>query len=81
MCVMCVCLCIKVFIRLVLCFTVSCVLQFVMFLQLSVMCQRLSGVGYCFSASAPPMLSQAAITALEVLDNSPGTHDCYASIV
>lgn len=33
--------------------------------------QRLSGLGYCFSASAPPMLAQAAITALEVLEDSP----------
>jgi serine palmitoyltransferase len=33
--------------------------------------QRLSGLGYCFSASAPPMLAQAAISALEVLENSP----------
>jgi len=45
--------------------------------------QRLSGVGYCFSASAPPMLAQAAITALEVLENSPGTyivwHNIFAS--
>jgi serine palmitoyltransferase len=33
--------------------------------------QRLSGLGYCFSASAPPMLAQAAITALEVLEDNP----------
>jgi serine palmitoyltransferase len=33
--------------------------------------QRLSGLGYCFSASAPPMLSQGAITALDILDSSP----------
>jgi len=33
--------------------------------------QRLSGLGYCFSASAPPMLAQAAISALEVLEKSP----------
>lgn len=33
--------------------------------------QRLSGLGYCFSASCPPMLAQSAITALEILDESP----------
>ncbi|KAI0225489.1 Serine palmitoyltransferase 1 [Lamellibrachia satsuma] len=33
--------------------------------------QRLSGLGYCFSASTPPMLSQAAILALDLLKNSP----------
>ena len=33
--------------------------------------QRLSGLGYCFSASQPPMLAAAVIKALEILDNSP----------
>lgn len=33
--------------------------------------QRLSGLGYCFSASAPPLLAQAAITALDSFDNYP----------
>ncbi|KAM3958568.1 serine palmitoyltransferase subunit I [Aphomia sociella] len=33
--------------------------------------QRLSGLGYCFSASLPPMLTQAAITALDVLEDNP----------
>ncbi|ELU18888.1 hypothetical protein CAPTEDRAFT_226782 [Capitella teleta] len=33
--------------------------------------QRLSGLGYCFSASNPPMLSQAAITALQILQDKP----------
>lgn len=34
--------------------------------------QRLSGLGYCFSASTPPMLSQAAMTALKILQEKPG---------
>ncbi|KAL4702865.1 hypothetical protein ACJJTC_009067 [Scirpophaga incertulas] len=33
--------------------------------------QRLSGLGYCFSASLPPMLSQAAISALDILEKKP----------
>lgn len=33
--------------------------------------QRLSGLGYCFSASLPPLLTQAAITALERFENEP----------
>ncbi|XP_013172646.1 PREDICTED: serine palmitoyltransferase 1 [Papilio xuthus] len=33
--------------------------------------QRLSGLGYCFSASLPPMLTQAAITALDILEQKP----------
>ena len=33
--------------------------------------QRLSGLGYCFSASLPPLLTQAAITALKKIDESP----------
>lgn len=33
--------------------------------------QRLSGLGYCFSASLPPMLTQAAITALDILEEKP----------
>eukprot|EP00164_Ancoracysta_twista_P003410 GFYU01004551.1.p1 GENE.GFYU01004551.1~~GFYU01004551.1.p1 ORF type:complete len:483 (-),score=159.14 GFYU01004551.1:314-1762(-) len=33
--------------------------------------QRLSGLGYCFSASMPPFLSQAAVSALEILQNKP----------
>jgi len=39
--------------------------------------QRLSGLGYCFSASAPPMLCQGAITALDILDSS---HDMLQSL-
>ncbi|XP_031623394.1 serine palmitoyltransferase 1 [Contarinia nasturtii] len=33
--------------------------------------QRLSGLGYCFSASAPPLLAQAAIAALDHFENEP----------
>ncbi|XP_011191637.1 serine palmitoyltransferase 1 [Zeugodacus cucurbitae] len=33
--------------------------------------QRLSGLGYCFSASLPPLLTQAAITALDRFEREP----------
>lgn len=33
--------------------------------------QRLSGLGYCFSASLPPMLASAAIAAIDSIDNDP----------
>jgi serine palmitoyltransferase len=33
--------------------------------------QRLSGLGYCFSASQPPFLTQAAISALDVFESEP----------
>jgi serine palmitoyltransferase len=33
--------------------------------------QRLSGLGYCFSASQPPLLTQAAISALDVFEQDP----------
>lgn len=33
--------------------------------------QRLSGLGYCFSASLPPLLTQAAITALDIFESEP----------
>lgn len=33
--------------------------------------QRLSGAGYCFSASACPFLSAAAITSLQILEQTP----------
>ena len=33
--------------------------------------QRLSGAGYCFSASAPPFVSSAAVAALKVLEREP----------
>ncbi|KAA0703683.1 Serine palmitoyltransferase 1 [Triplophysa tibetana] len=34
--------------------------------------QRLSGQGYCFSASLPPMLASAAIEALNIMEEDPG---------
>ncbi|KAK3611972.1 hypothetical protein CHS0354_011630 [Potamilus streckersoni] len=34
--------------------------------------QRLSGLGYCFSASLPPMLATAAIEALNIMERDPG---------
>uniref|UniRef100_A0AC34F4P3 Aminotransferase class I/classII domain-containing protein n=1 Tax=Panagrolaimus sp. ES5 TaxID=591445 RepID=A0AC34F4P3_9BILA len=33
--------------------------------------QRLSGLGYCFSASLPPLLATAASEALRILQNEP----------
>uniref|UniRef100_H3ADX7 Serine palmitoyltransferase 1 n=1 Tax=Latimeria chalumnae TaxID=7897 RepID=H3ADX7_LATCH len=33
--------------------------------------QRLSGQGYCFSASLPPMLASAAIEALNIMEENP----------
>uniref|UniRef100_A0A8B9K4D2 Serine palmitoyltransferase 1 n=1 Tax=Astyanax mexicanus TaxID=7994 RepID=A0A8B9K4D2_ASTMX len=36
--------------------------------------QRLSGQGYCFSASLPPMLASAAIEALNIMEEDPGIH-------
>lgn len=33
--------------------------------------QRLSGLGYCFSASLPPMLTQAAISGLNIIEAKP----------
>ncbi|XP_058832924.1 serine palmitoyltransferase 1 [Topomyia yanbarensis] len=33
--------------------------------------QRLSGLGYCFSASLPPLLTQAAISALDKFETEP----------
>ncbi|KAG8234439.1 hypothetical protein J437_LFUL014185 [Ladona fulva] len=33
--------------------------------------QRLSGLGYCFSASLPPLLASAAIRALEIMEKNP----------
>lgn len=35
--------------------------------------QRLSGLGYCFSASLPPLLATGSITALDIMQNSTGT--------
>ena len=37
--------------------------------------QRLSGQGYCFSASLPPMLAAAAIEALNIMEEDPGTDE------
>ena len=33
--------------------------------------QRLSGLGYCFSASVPPMLAAASIEGLNEMENCP----------
>ena len=33
--------------------------------------QVLSGLGYCFSASLPPLLASAAITGLDLIENNP----------
>lgn len=32
--------------------------------------QRLSGLGYCFSASVPPMMAAAAIKVLDIMESS-----------
>ncbi|XP_063704024.1 serine palmitoyltransferase 1-like [Culicoides brevitarsis] len=37
--------------------------------------QRLSGLGYCFSASLPPLLAQAAISALDTFEKDPQMFD------
>lgn len=37
--------------------------------------QRLSGLGYCFSASTPPLLTQAALSALSVFKTKPEIFD------
>lgn len=34
--------------------------------------QTLAGLGYCFSASLPPMLASGAFKALELIENNPG---------
>ena len=34
--------------------------------------QRLSGLGYCFSASLPPMLAAGALQAFTIVENDPG---------
>ena len=38
--------------------------------------QRLSGAGYCFSASAPPFLASAAIASLKRIRNNPALLEC-----
>ncbi|KAG1673310.1 Serine palmitoyltransferase 1 [Nymphon striatum] len=37
--------------------------------------QRLSSLGYCFSASLPPMQARAAITGLDIIDEDPSLLD------
>ncbi|RZF34904.1 hypothetical protein LSTR_LSTR012901 [Laodelphax striatellus] len=37
--------------------------------------QRLSGLGYCFSASLPPLLASAAISAIDRLESDPSILD------
>lgn len=37
--------------------------------------QRLSGLGYCFSASVPPMLASAAMKSLAVMQNQNDLFD------
>uniref|UniRef100_A0A8C5HVZ6 Serine palmitoyltransferase 1 n=2 Tax=Gouania willdenowi TaxID=441366 RepID=A0A8C5HVZ6_GOUWI len=39
--------------------------------------QRLSGQGYCFSASLPPMLAAAAIEALNIMEEDPGNRSFF----
>ncbi|RXN11807.1 serine palmitoyltransferase 1 [Labeo rohita] len=41
--------------------------------------QRLSGQGYCFSASLPPMLAAAAIEALNIMEEDPGSYRTSAN--
>jgi len=36
--------------------------------------QRLSGLGYCFSAALPPYLATAAMGALDTLDSPDGQY-------
>ena len=36
--------------------------------------QRLSGLGYCFSAALPPYLATAAMGALDTLESQEGQH-------
>lgn len=43
-----------------------------MLCDLFVSFQRLSGQGYCFSASLPPLLAAAAIEALNIMEENPG---------
>eukprot|EP01024_Parvocaulis_polyphysoides_P023428 TRINITY_DN2165_c1_g1_i1.p1 TRINITY_DN2165_c1_g1~~TRINITY_DN2165_c1_g1_i1.p1 ORF type:complete len:539 (-),score=88.88 TRINITY_DN2165_c1_g1_i1:290-1807(-) len=42
--------------------------------------QRLSGDGYCFSASLPPFLATAALGALDVIDSQKGRDDLIPNI-
>ncbi|XP_011297989.1 serine palmitoyltransferase 1 [Fopius arisanus] len=40
--------------------------------------QRLSGLGYCFSASLPPLLTAAAITAIDIMEQE--SNDLFAKL-
>ena len=53
--------------------------------------QTLAGLGYCFSASLPPMLAAGAMKSLEILENNPGiieelsvkcelVHSCFENL-
>lgn len=42
--------------------------------------KRLSGQGYCFSASLPPMLAAAAIEALNIMEEDPGSNSSYTCL-
>lgn len=42
--------------------------------------QRLSGLGYCFSASLPPMLAVAALTALSHIESNPELLETLVSV-
>ena len=38
--------------------------------------QRLSGLGYCFSASTPPMLVAGSIKGLDIMESTPEMFSC-----
>ena len=40
--------------------------------NITIFLQRLSGAGYCFSASLPPLLASAGTEALNVMNKNPG---------
>lgn len=42
--------------------------------------QRLSGLGYCFSASSPPLLATAALESLKIIENEPERLDNLRSM-
>ena len=43
--------------------------------------QRLSSLGYCFSASLPPLHAVAAMTAIDIIGSSPTLHTKLVSNV
>lgn len=43
--------------------------------------QRLSSLGYCFSASLPPLHAVAAMTAIDIIGSSPSLHTQLVSNV